>query len=236
MNQQALHDYANAGGRVFASHFHYSWFNSGPYAQREPRDLDARRQRHRRHHGNDRHDAAERAAVPQGPGAARSGSSNVGALQNGTLPIERGAPQRRRRAPTHTPSQPWIVADQNSRGAGRDAVLLVQHADRGRDAPDGDASAAASCSAICTWARRPATIRRSRCPHGCADGACCRRRRRRSSSCSSTCRRASRRTKAAAAAAGRVRRAWYEAPRSDLGDAGCARRLHGNGRRPARAR
>ncbi|MFI5301849.1 MAG: carboxypeptidase regulatory-like domain-containing protein [Polyangiales bacterium] len=31
MNQQALHDYASAGGRVFASHFHYSWFNTGPY-------------------------------------------------------------------------------------------------------------------------------------------------------------------------------------------------------------
>jgi hypothetical protein len=32
MNQQALLDYAKAGGRVFASHFHYSWFNTGPFA------------------------------------------------------------------------------------------------------------------------------------------------------------------------------------------------------------
>ncbi len=31
-NQQAMHDYASAGGRVFASHFHYAWFNTGPYA------------------------------------------------------------------------------------------------------------------------------------------------------------------------------------------------------------
>lgn len=31
-NQQVLFDYAKAGGRVFASHFHYSWFNTGPFA------------------------------------------------------------------------------------------------------------------------------------------------------------------------------------------------------------
>jgi hypothetical protein len=31
-NQQVLFDYAKVGGRVFASHFHYSWFNTGPFA------------------------------------------------------------------------------------------------------------------------------------------------------------------------------------------------------------
>ena len=30
MNQEALAEYTNAGGRVFASHFHYAWFDSGP--------------------------------------------------------------------------------------------------------------------------------------------------------------------------------------------------------------
>jgi hypothetical protein len=31
-NRQSLLDYANMGGRVFASHYHYSWFNQGPFA------------------------------------------------------------------------------------------------------------------------------------------------------------------------------------------------------------
>jgi hypothetical protein len=31
-NPQALNDYAALGGRVFASHFHYSWFNQPPFA------------------------------------------------------------------------------------------------------------------------------------------------------------------------------------------------------------
>ena len=31
MNQVALEEYTNAGGRVFASHFHYAWFNTGPF-------------------------------------------------------------------------------------------------------------------------------------------------------------------------------------------------------------
>ena len=28
----ALHDYANAGGRVFATHYHYTWFKQNPEA------------------------------------------------------------------------------------------------------------------------------------------------------------------------------------------------------------
>jgi hypothetical protein len=29
--QNYLMAYANAGGRVFASHYHYAWFNTGPF-------------------------------------------------------------------------------------------------------------------------------------------------------------------------------------------------------------
>jgi hypothetical protein len=32
MNQQAMHDYLSAGGRVLAEHYHYGWFNTGPFA------------------------------------------------------------------------------------------------------------------------------------------------------------------------------------------------------------
>jgi hypothetical protein len=31
-SQTYLMNYANAGGRVFASHFHYAWFNTGPFS------------------------------------------------------------------------------------------------------------------------------------------------------------------------------------------------------------
>jgi hypothetical protein len=31
MNQAALEQYTAAGGRVFGSHYHYAWFNTGPF-------------------------------------------------------------------------------------------------------------------------------------------------------------------------------------------------------------
>ena len=34
--QQVILDYANNGGRVFASHFHYAIFNTGPFATMAP--------------------------------------------------------------------------------------------------------------------------------------------------------------------------------------------------------
>jgi hypothetical protein len=35
-SQSVLQDYANGGGRVFASHYHYAWFNTGPFAMTTP--------------------------------------------------------------------------------------------------------------------------------------------------------------------------------------------------------
>jgi hypothetical protein len=108
MNQQALYDYANAGGRVFASHFHYSWFNTGPFGAENLASWMPG--------ANDVGDVQGEIVTtlpggqpfPKGV-ALTEWLGNVGALQNGLLPIA----QARHNAdvtPTHTPSQPWIQA------------------------------------------------------------------------------------------------------------------------------
>ncbi|MDB4987391.1 MAG: hypothetical protein JWN04_2569 [Myxococcaceae bacterium] len=113
MNQQALHDYTDAGGRVFASHFHYSWFNTGPYSTENlaswetgPRDL-----------GDINGDIVTTLANGQPfvkGQALESWLGTVGALQNGKLPIQ----QARNNATVtaaNIPSQAWIVADQKGK-------------------------------------------------------------------------------------------------------------------------
>jgi hypothetical protein len=110
MNQQALYDYAQAGGRVFASHFHYSWFNTGPFAAQNlamwtrtaetyPVDPDA----------NIETTLPGGQMFPRGI-AMKQWLANVGALTNGELHIV----QARHNAvvtAANTPSTPWIVTD-----------------------------------------------------------------------------------------------------------------------------
>ena len=116
MNQQALYDYADAGGRVFASHFHYSWFNSGPYGSENlavwtPESNDI---------GDIR--GAIVTTLPNGDPfpkgeALNEWLGNVDALENGLLPIE----EARHNADVgveHMYSQPWIVADDDSEAPG----------------------------------------------------------------------------------------------------------------------
>jgi hypothetical protein len=103
MQQQALHDYASAGGRVFASHFHYSWFNSGPYGTENLATWFPG--------SNDIHDinGVVVTTFPKGAALAQW-LGNVGALSGGLLPIK----QARHNAdvsPPNTPSQSWIIPD-----------------------------------------------------------------------------------------------------------------------------
>jgi len=102
MNQDAMHKYTDAGGRVFASHFHYSWFNSGPYSTENlaswktgARDM-----------GEIQADIVT--SFPKGQALAQW-LQNVNALQNGKLTIE-DAKNNATVTAANTPSQAWINA------------------------------------------------------------------------------------------------------------------------------
>ncbi len=109
MNQQALFDYSQAGGRVFASHFHYAWFNTGPFSTynlakwtRDSQDIGDI-------------NAVVQTTLPNGSPFPRGAAmkqwlTNVGALPTGELHIV----QARHNADVsvaNTPSTPWILAD-----------------------------------------------------------------------------------------------------------------------------
>ncbi len=123
MNQQAMHDYASAGGRIFASHFHYSWFNTGPYASENLAtwtpgtqdvtstnfgsfDLDS--------FGSVKGDIIT--TFPKGA-ALKTWLENTRALTNGQLKIKQ-AKHNADVGPTHTASQAWIVAEEQSTAPG----------------------------------------------------------------------------------------------------------------------
>ena len=111
-NPTALNDYGNLGGRVFASHFHYSWFNQAPFlaynlATWTPGTNDM---------GNI--NGLVETTLPNGMPfpkgvAMQQWLSNVGALSN-TTPPELPIQAARHNADVtvmNTPSTPWIVAD-----------------------------------------------------------------------------------------------------------------------------
>ena len=109
MNQQVLHDYADAGGRVFASHFHYSWFNTGPYGTENLATWTR--------NSNEIGDTLGTivTALPDGEPfpkgmALLTWLQTVGALKDGRLPIVE-ARHNADVSAANTPSQPWIVAD-----------------------------------------------------------------------------------------------------------------------------
>jgi hypothetical protein len=127
MNQQVLHDYASAGGRVFASHFHYSWFNTPPYANENLATWTpgANSIRPNGGGGGGRNAAINGQIVtmlPNGQPFPKGQALNqwlgtVGALTNGLLPIDQ-ARHNADVAAANRPSQSWIVADQNNDAPG----------------------------------------------------------------------------------------------------------------------
>jgi hypothetical protein len=129
MNQQALHDYASAGGRVFASHFHYSWFFSGPYSMENLATWTP---------GSNPMDDINATIVTTFPkGMALSQwLMNNNAFRNGKLPIK----QARHNAdvgPANTVSQPWILADQNANPPGATQYFSFNTPTNAGMTPDG---------------------------------------------------------------------------------------------------
>jgi hypothetical protein len=123
-DQTALENYTSAGGRVFASHFHYVWFsnvlqngpNTGPFgaanlATWTPGTNDM---------GTISADILQ--TLPNG-GAFPKGVAlfdwldNIGALTGGELPILE-AKHNADVGAANTLSTPWIVADKNASPAG----------------------------------------------------------------------------------------------------------------------
>ena len=130
MNQQALVRLHGAGGRVFASHFHYAWFDTGPFGSQNlatwtPGDSDI---------GNI-DTLVHTTTLPNGQPFPKGQAlaqwlGNVGALHRtaSSRSSRRGTTRTCRRA--NTPSQPWIVADSQREPAGATRVLLLRHAGR----------------------------------------------------------------------------------------------------------
>jgi hypothetical protein len=110
MNQQALHDYASMGGRVFASHFHYSWFNTGPYGSENLATWSTG--------SNDLGDIGGTivTSFPKGMALA-DWLKNTNALVNGELQIQE-ARHNADVGPMNVASQPWILANQSSMAPG----------------------------------------------------------------------------------------------------------------------
>jgi hypothetical protein len=131
MNQQALHDYASMGGRVFASHFHYAWLNSGPYAMENLASWTP---------GSNPMDDINATIVttfPKGM-ALQQWLMNNNALRNGELPIK----QARHNADVsaaNTVSQAWISADQNAMPAGATQYFSFNTPTNAGMGPDGPA-------------------------------------------------------------------------------------------------
>lgn len=129
MNQQALHDYASMGGRVFASHFHYAWFNTGPYGMENLATWTSG--------SNDMGDIGAKIVTtfPKGQALQQWLMAN-NALVNGELRIEE-ARHNADVTPMHEVSQSWIEANQSAMPAGATQYFSFNTPTDTKIGPDG---------------------------------------------------------------------------------------------------
>jgi hypothetical protein len=116
MNQQVLFDYAAAGGRVFASHFHYAWFDTGPFAQANLATWTTGSESIGDISAIVETTLPDGQPFPQGAALAHWLAKN-GALVGGELPIA-AARHNADVSVTNPASQPWIVADSHAAAPG----------------------------------------------------------------------------------------------------------------------
>ncbi len=113
-NQQVMFDYAASGGRVFASHSHYAWFDTGPFGAANLAAWTTGT-----HQGGTSFGASivtttwASQPFPRGQAFA-DWLLNVDALMGNELPIESPSSYNAYVTAANTPSQPWIVANNRS--------------------------------------------------------------------------------------------------------------------------
>jgi hypothetical protein len=123
-DQQYLLDYANEGGRVFASHFHYAWFTSGPFTSIATPPLMTWTAATLTGSSETIDDGSEffaainqttvgGSAFPEGV-ALQTWLGNVGALVNGELPFFYA---RDNVVSVNAPAQTWMTLDKSKLSA-----------------------------------------------------------------------------------------------------------------------
>ena len=106
-NQQALYDYTAAGGRAFASHFHYAWFNTGPFGSQNLATWYPGVNAWGHLDGQVLTTLPNGQPFPKGI-AMNQWLANVGALTGGLLPIKQ-AKHNADVTAANAASVPWIV-------------------------------------------------------------------------------------------------------------------------------
>jgi hypothetical protein len=114
INQQVMFEYAAAGGRVFASHFHYTWFATGPFGAANLAAWTAGTHQTPMSLGTSIVTTTwDNRPFPRGQ-AFYEWLYNVGALAGNELALDSPPRYNAYVTAANTASQPWIVANNSS--------------------------------------------------------------------------------------------------------------------------